>query len=39
MLDIAGTAGMEGIVVKKLDSLYVPGRSKLWGEVPGPSHC
>nr|WP_234790459.1 RNA ligase family protein [Mycolicibacterium fortuitum] len=34
MLDIAGTAGMEGIVVKKLDSLYLPGRSKLWVKCP-----
>lgn len=34
MLDVASSHGMEGIVIKRLDSPYVSGRSALWTKVP-----
>lgn len=34
MLAVAATHGLEGIVVKPVDSPYVSGRSGLWTKVP-----
>jgi bifunctional non-homologous end joining protein LigD len=34
MLAVAASHSMEGVVLKPLDSPYVPGRSGLWTKVP-----
>lgn len=34
MLAVAASHGMEGIVLKPIDSEYIPGRSGLWTKVP-----
>ncbi|MCA2247547.1 DNA ligase [Mycobacterium intracellulare] len=34
MLEVASLHGMEGIVLKRLDSPYVSGRSGLWTKIP-----
>lgn len=34
MLEVASSHGMEGLVLKPLDSPYISGRSGLWTKVP-----
>ena len=34
MLAVAASHGMEGVVIKRVDSPYVSGRSGLWTKVP-----